>query len=119
MKKLIFIFKLTCLIGVTSSIFSSKLSAQVVFQTNDSKEADFKVFIAQTPNSADLYVYRCTKEEVKSGNIGYWHFGEKKNAEKKIFIVNKIEEADLVIFIGRDAKLAGWKNPAKKYLLDK
>jgi hypothetical protein len=119
MKNLRFLLKLTCFIGVLTFIGSPQLKAQIIYQTNDAKEADFKVFISQTPNGIDLYVYRSKLEEVKPGNIGYWHFGDKKNAQKTIFIVNKIEEADLTIFIGRDTKLTGWKNETKKYLLDK
>lgn len=114
-----FLLKLACFIGAFIFLSSSQLKAQIVYQTTNEKEADFKVFISQTPNGIDLYVYRSKIEEVKPGNIGYWHFGDKKNAQKTIFIVNKFEDADLVIFIGRDPKLTGWKNESKKYLLDK
>ncbi len=119
MKNLIYVLKLTCFVGALIFLSSSQLKAQIVYQTNDIKEADFKVFISQTPNGIDLYVYRSKIEEVKPGNIGYWHFGDKKNALKTIFIVNKIEDADLIIFIGRDKNLTGWKNESKKHLLDK
>lgn len=119
MKNFGFLLKLLCFIGIFTFIGSSQLKAQIVYQTTDPKEADIKIFISQTPNGIDLYVYRCLKNEVKPGNLGYWYFGDKKDAQKTIFIVNKKEDADLSIFIGRDAKLTGWKNEAKKYLLDK
>ena len=118
MKKFNFVFRFAIVVGFIAFLSSSFVSAQIIFKTENATEANFKVFVSKTADNIDLYVYRSLKNEVKPGNLGFWHFGKKDEAFKKVFFVTNREEADFVIYIGRDESLAGWKKPEKKYLLD-
>lgn len=95
-----------------------RTSGQVLFSTPYESEADLKVFLVKTITQADLLVYRVDNSIQATGD-GLWYLTDiRTKAKKKIYFVNTVTKADLRIYYVDNLSQRGWRNLAKKYLLE-
>ncbi len=110
--KAVIIFLLAILLSLQG--FSQK-----VFSCEKMEDDAVCVYISDSITEADLVVYKCAGEDEAVENEGFWFFStDEKHADKKVFFVDDINEAKLVIHYSEDKEQAGWINPDKKFLMD-
>lgn len=101
-------------------LFLAPLSgrAQLFFETETVEQAKVKIFNVDTPEQADLLVcFVFTKAEVTK--VGLWMEVETEpEAQALIIFVDDEKLADIKICIVEEAAKAGWRNEAKKGLLN-
>ena len=108
---------LICLLCFSISVIQSK--AQKVYDTHNESRADVKVYVVDKDYRADLIIYTTNSEHRAKGNKGIWFIEHNESrADKKICFVNNESRADLKVYFTNTESRAGWKNPAKKTLME-
>ncbi|SDC34836.1 DUF6150 family protein [Williamwhitmania taraxaci] len=110
--------RILLLLGLLLSLVPFTGKAQLFFETETVEQAKVKVFNVDTPEQADLLVFFVnTKPEVTK--IGLWMEVETEpEAQALIIFVDDEKLADIKICIVEDITQAGWRNEAKKGLLN-
>ena len=110
--------RILLLLGLLLFFAPIRGKAQLFFVTETIDQAKVKVFNVDTPEQADLLVFFVnTKPEVTK--IGLWMEVETApEAQVLIIFVDDEKLADIKICIVEDAAKAGWRNEAKKDLLN-
>jgi hypothetical protein len=100
-------------------MMSIESRAQKVFSCQYKAEAEVKAYITKNKSEADLIVYKTSVKNDAVNNNGIWFFVmSKTEADKKVFLTQYKNEAELVIYFTDYKNEAGWKNNAKKQLLN-
>ena len=93
--------------------------AQKVYDTHSEARAKVKVFVVNNESRADLIVYTTNTASRAKGNKGIWFIEHTESrADKKICFVNTESRADLKVYFTNTESRAGWKNSAKKSLME-
>lgn len=108
------------LIALMIFMCASLAKAQKIYSTNYPSRADFKVYVEKVESRADLVVYitKVASRAKKEDNKGIWYFEDiESRADKTIYFEDVESRADLKIYFTDVESRAGWRKPAKKYLL--
>ncbi len=110
--------RILLLIGLLLLLSPLVGKAQLFFQVEKVEQAKVKIFNVDTPELADLLVFFVyTKPEVTK--VGIWMQVETEpEAQALIIFVDDEKLADIKICIVEDIAQAGWRNEAKKDLLN-
>jgi len=104
--------------SIWALFISISLYSQKIYSTNNSYQADLKVFVVKQDYQADLRVFNVKQSYKAMGNDGLWFFvSQKYQAEKKVIFVDYEYQADLKVFFVEYQHQSGWKNSEKKHLL--
>ncbi len=107
------------IVGI-AAFLAPAISAQKIMVVDRSYRADFTVCEVSSPSRADLVVYVTDRDWQADGNEGVWKYVDRDyRADFKVMFVDREYRADLKVYFTDRRTQAGWRDNAKKHLLEK
>lgn len=105
------------LLFFTSLFISLNISGQIIYTVDSPQEADLIVFVVDSEDKCDLKVF-FVEEKHQLGKDGVWMGTfNVAEADKKVYFTFEEKEAQLKIFVVDKESDAGWRNEEKRKLM--